>query len=374
MSFFISRTDESLLGRWWWSVDRWLLGIVALLILFGAVLVAASSPAIAARHGAPSFYFMARHAFYLVPAIAIMVGLSVLQPKTARRVASVVFLASLVLLFLVPLVGSEFNGARRWISIAGQSIQPSEFIKPSFAVVAAWLFASQHRDFSFPGYYASVALYVLIAGLLMAQPDLGMTAVVTAVWAAQLFMAGLALSVVAVLVVLAIGGFFAAYMMFPHVTSRIDRFLDPRAGDTYQVDRSIEAFQSGGFFGTGPGQGQIKRVLPDAHADFIFAVSGEEFGLVLTLVLVALYAGLVLRGMRRIRECDNLFALLAVSGLLTQIGVQALVHMGSSLRLLPAKGMTLPFVSYGGSSLLAIGFAMGIVLCLTRQEVLKRGR
>jgi cell division protein FtsW len=373
MSFFISRTDDSLLGRWWWSVDRWLLGIVALLIVFGTVLVAASSPAIAERHGSPAFYFVVKHLFYLIPSVAIMVGLSALPPKTARRIASVVFLFSLVALFLVPLMGSEFNGARRWISIAGQTVQPSEFIKPSFAVVAAWLFASQHRDFSFPGYYASVALYVLIAGLLMAQPDLGMTVVVTAVWSAQLFMAGLALSVVAGLIVLAAGGMCAAYMMFPHVTSRIDRFLDSKAGDTYQVDRSIEAFRNGGFFGTGPGQGEIKNVLPDAHADFIFAVSGEEFGLVLTLVLVALYIGLILRGMRRIRQCDNLFAMLAVSGLLTQIGVQALVHMGSSLRLLPAKGMTLPFVSYGGSSLLALGFAMGIVLCLTRQEVLKRG-
>ena len=373
MNFSIARTDSSLLGRWWWSVDRVLLALIAVLVLFGAILIAASSPAIAERLRVPSFYFVVRHFFYLVPSIGIMIGLSVLSPQTARRIASVVFLCSLILLFLVPIIGLELNGARRWISIAGQSVQPSEFIKPSFAVMAAWLFASQHRDFSFPGYWASCALYAIIAGLLMAQPDLGMTVVVTAVWAAQFFMAGLPLSIVAILFVVFVVGGFGAYITLPHVTSRIDRFLDPKKGDTYQVDRSLEAFQNGGFFGTGPGQGEIKNVLPDAHADFIFAVSGEEFGLILTLVLVAIYGAIIWRGMQRIRQCDNLFALLAVSGLLTQIGIQALIHMGSSLRLLPAKGMTLPFVSYGGSSLLALGFAMGIVLCLTRQEVLKRG-
>lgn len=373
MNLSIARTDSSLLGRWWWSVDRVMLGLVGILVFFGVMLIAASSPAIAERLRLPSFYFVVRHFFYLVPSLMIMFMMSVLSPQTARRIASLVFLGSLVLLFLVPVFGNELNGARRWISIAGQSVQPSEFIKPSFAVMAAWLFASQHRDFSFPGYWASCVLYIIIAGLLMAQPDLGMTVVVTAVWAAQFFMAGLPLSIVAMLIVMAVVGSFGAYLAFPHVTSRIDRFLDPKKGDTYQVDRSLEAFQNGGFFGTGPGQGEIKNVLPDAHADFIFAVSGEEFGLVFTLVLIALYGGVVARGLWRIRQCDNLFALLAVSGLVVQIGIQALIHMGSSLRLLPAKGMTLPFVSYGGSSLLALGFAMGIVLCLTRQEVLKRG-
>jgi cell division protein FtsW len=373
MNFSIARTDSSLLGRWWWSVDRVMLGLVAALVVFGVLLVAASSPAIAERLRQPSFYFVVRHFFYLVPSLVIMFFLSILLPQTARRLASLVFLGSLVLLFLVPVLGNELNGARRWISIAGQSVQPSEFIKPSFVVMAAWLFASQHRDFAFPGYWASCFLYAIIVGLLMTQPDLGMTVVVTAVWAAQFFMAGLPLSIVAMLIVLAVVGGFGAYLAFPHVTSRIDRFLDPQKGDTYQVDRSLEAFQNGGFFGTGPGQGEIKNVLPDAHADFIFAVSGEEFGLVFTLILIALYGAVVARGLWRIRQCDNLFALLAVSGLLVQIGIQALIHMGSSLRLLPAKGMTLPFVSYGGSSLLAMGFAMGIVLCLTRQEVLKRG-
>lgn len=368
----IERTDDSLLGGWWWSVDRWLLGALALLIIFGAVLIAASSPAIAERLHLHPFYFVFRHFFYLVPTFILILGLSMMSVKNIRRTSSVIFLISLILLFLVPIMGSEHNGAQRWISLAGISLQPSEFIKPSFAVVAAWLFSSQHRDHHFQGYLVSCVLCALIVGLLLLQPDLGMTVVVSLVWAAQFFVAGLPLSVVAILFVLAITGLFGVYLTFPHVTSRIDRFLDPQKGDTYQVDRSLEAFQNGGFFGTGPGQGEIKRVLPDAHADFIFAVSGEEFGLVLTIGLVVLYGFIIWRGMHRVRNCENLFVMLAVSGLLVQFGGQALIHMGSSLRLLPAKGMTLPFISYGGSSLLALGLSMGIILGLTRQHALRR--
>ncbi len=372
MNMFISRTDDSMLGNWWWSVDRWLLGGLGLLIIFGTVLIAASSPAIAERLHLPSFYFVLRHFFYLVPSLALVLGISMMSPKTIRRTATIIFLFALTALFLVPIIGSQHNGAQRWISLGGFSLQPSEFIKPTFAVVAAWLFSSQHREQQFPGYLISCALCVLIVGLLLMQPDLGMTVVVSLVWAAQFFVAGLPLSIVAILFVLLVTGLFGVYMTFPHVSSRIDRFLDPQKGDTYQVDRSLEAFQNGGFFGTGPGQGEIKRVLPDAHADFIFAVSGEEFGLIMTAGLVALYGFIIWRGMQRVRSSENLFMMLAVSGLLVQFGGQALIHMGSSLRLLPAKGMTLPFISYGGSSLLALGLSMGMILGLTRQHALKR--
>jgi cell division protein FtsW len=372
MNNFISRTDDSMLGNWWWSVDRWLLGGLGLLIIFGTVLIAASSPAIAERLHLPSFYFVLRHFFYLVPSLGLVLGISMMSPKTIRRTATIIFLFSLTALFLVPIIGSQHNGAQRWISLGGFSLQPSEFIKPTFAVVAAWLFASQHREQQFPGYLISCALCALIVGLLLLQPDLGMTVVVSLVWAAQFFVAGLPLSIVAILFVLLVTGLFGVYMTFPHVSSRIDRFLDPQKGDTYQVDRSLEAFQNGGFFGTGPGQGEIKRVLPDAHADFIFAVSGEEFGLILTAGLVALYGFIIWRGMQRVRNSENLFMMLAVSGLLVQFGGQALIHMGSSLRLLPAKGMTLPFISYGGSSLLALGLSMGMILGLTRQHALRR--
>jgi cell division protein FtsW len=372
MSKLISRTDPSLLGRWWWSVDRWLLFAMAVLIVFGMVLITAASPAVAEHIHQPPFYFVTRHILYLIPSVIIMLVVSMLPIQTVRRICSIVFIGSLIALFLVPIMGSEHNGARRWISLAGLSVQPSEFIKPSFAVVAAWLFSSQHKDYGFPGYVISLALWMLIVALLLLQPDLGMTVVVSLVWAAQFFMAGLPLSVMAALLVIFVVGIFGVYMTFPHVTSRIDRFLDPNKGDTYQVDRAIEAFKNGGLWGKGPGQGEIKNVLPDAHADFIFAVSGEEFGLLVTIALVLLYAFIIGRGMYRIRQCDNLFAMLAVSGLLVQIGMQTLIHMGSSLHILPAKGMTLPFVSYGGSSLLALGLAVGVVLALTRQQIIKR--
>lgn len=372
MNRTLSRTDTSQIANWWWSIDRWLLSAILLLILCGTTLIAAASPAIAERLHLPWFYFIVRHLFYLAPSLIIMVGLSLLSPKALRRLVILLFLVILSLLALVPMIGVELNGARRWISLGGFSLQPSEFIKPCFAVVAAWLFASQHKDRQFPGYIISCMLYGLIVGLLLMQPDLGMTVIVSFVWAVQFFMAGLPLSIVAILFVIFVVGLFGIYMTFPHVSSRIDRFLDPQKGDTYQVDRSLEAFRNGGFFGTGPGQGEIKRVLPDAHADFIFAVSGEEFGIILTSLLVLLFGFIIWRGMQRARSCDNLFVMLAVSGLLVQFGGQALIHMGSSLHMLPAKGMTLPFVSYGGSSLLALGLGMGIILGLTRHDVLKR--
>lgn len=365
----IARTDTSHLGYWWWTVDRWLLGAVFLLIAIGTLLITAASPAIADRLNLPSFYFVLRHVFYLVPTMVIMLGVSMLSPRNIRRIATVSFIGVLALLVLVPIIGQELNGARRWISLGGFSLQPSEFIKPTFAVMAAWLFACQHKDHQFPGYWLSCLLCGLIICLLLLQPDLGMTVVVTLVWAAQFFMAGLPLSIVAALSVCLVAGLFVIYLTFPHVTSRIDRFLDPSVGDNYQVQRSIQAFQNGGLFGTGPGQGEIKQVLPDAHADFIFAVSGEELGLILTIGLVMLYGFIIFRGVLRIRQTEDLFVMLAVGGLLVQFGGQALIHMGSSLQLLPAKGMTLPFVSYGGSSLMALGLAMGMILGLTRQQI-----
>ncbi len=365
----IARTDHSIIGRWWWTVDRWMLGAICLLIAFGGLLVAAASPAVAERIGAPSFHFLQKHLFFLIPSLALMFGISLLNPRDIRRLASLCMLGGLILLVLTLLIGVERNGAQRWISIFGFSIQPSEFIKPTFAVAAAWLFAGQHKDDQFPGYMISCALCALIVVLLMMQPDLGMTVVISLVWAAQFFMAGLPLSIVAVISVVGIVGMVWIYLTFPHVTSRIDRFFDPSIGDNYQVERSIDAFESGGLLGVGPGQGEVKLILPDAHADFIFAVAGEELGLILTLVLVGVFGFIVVRGMLRVKESDNLFIILAVAGILTQFGGQAFIHMGSSVNILPAKGMTLPFVSYGGSSLLALGFGMGIVLGLTRKNL-----
>ncbi len=363
-----ARTDTSLLSRWWWTVDRWLLAALGLLIFCGAMLVLAASPAVAERIGLDRLY-LARHHFVMLPAaLAIVFGVSLLGPRALRRVAAIGLLVALALTALTLLVGSEIKGATRWISIAGFSLQPSEFIKPTFAVVAAWMFAARHGRTPVPGNAISIALYGIVALLLVLQPDLGMAVVVSCTWFAQFFLAGLPLLWVAALAVCGAVALVGAYLTLPHVTERIDGFLDPAASDTYQIDRSLEAFMNGGLTGRGPGQGTVKDLLPDAHSDFIFAVAGEEFGLLLCLLLVALFAFIVLRGLSRVMNEHNLFVLLAASGLLITFGLQAAINMASALHLMPTKGMTLPFISYGGSSLLALSLGMGMVLALTRRR------
>ncbi len=364
----VDRRDQSIIGQWWWSVDRSLLAALVLLMGFGIFLVATASPPIADRLNYGSFYFLKKHTVFLVVSAIGLFVTSLFDKRTIRRLAVLGFIGCLLALIATLIIGTELNGARRWLSIGGFSLQVSEFVKPTFAVTAAWLLAEQHRDERFPGYLISCGLCGLVICLLLLQPDLGMTVVVIGVWSAQMFLAGLPLSLVVSLFVVLMIALLAVYFTFPHVTSRVDRFFDPSSGDTFQVDRSIEAFKNGGLFGTGPGQGEIKMIVPDSHADFIFAIAGEELGLILTLLLVGLFLFIVLRGMKRVKDSDNLFILLAVAGLLTQFGGQAFIHMGSSLQLLPAKGMTLPFVSYGGSSILALGIGMGMVLGLTRHN------
>jgi cell division protein FtsW len=276
---------------------------------------------------------------------------------------------SLVLLALTFVIGVEIKGARRWINFPGLSLQPSEFIKPTFAVVAAWLFAEQKLRPRFPGNLICIALFFLVVAMLIKQPDIGMAAVVAAVWFAQFFMAGMRLYWVAAGVLAGLGGLVGAYMYLPHVRVRVDHFLDPSTGDSYQVNRSIEAFANGGLWGRGPGEGTVKDFLPDAHADFVFAVAGEEFGVVVCLAIVALFAFIVLRGFSRVSQEGSLFVLLAATGLLVQFGLQAAINMASSLHLIPTKGMTLPFLSYGGSSMLALGLGMGMMLALTRRRL-----
>lgn len=370
MSTVFTRTDHSIIGRWWWTVDRWTLVAVALLIGFGALLVTAASPSVAERIHLPTFYFVIHQAVMLIPTLALMFGVSLLSPRGVRRLGFAMFVLFYALTAVTLVAGVEIKGATRWISLGPLSLQPSEFLKPGFAVVSAWLFARQHAARSagqfFPGYGLAVVLYFAVVAVLILQPDFGMTFICTAIWFAEFFLAGLPILFVLALAVLGVGGMVGAYFVFPHVASRIDRFLNPAAGDTYQVDRSLEAFVHGGLSGTGPGQGTVKLFLPDAHADFIFAVAGEELGLAATLFLVLLFGFIVLRGFARALKDTDLFVVLAVGGLFTQFGLQALVHMGSSLHLLPAKGMTLPFVSYGGSSMLALGLGTGMALALTR--------
>lgn len=373
MSVTFGRTDTSVLGRWWWTVDRWTIAALMLLIAVGALLTMAASPAVAERIGAQSFHFVRRQFVFLAPAVILMLGISLLTPKQVRRTAVVGMLVSLVLLALVPLLGAEVKGARRWLSLGGLSIQPSEFAKPFFAVVAAWMFASARLEPGFPGRIIATVLFGLTALLLLIQPDVGQTAILSAIWAVQFFLAGLPILWVVALGLAAPVGAVVAYQFFPHVQSRVDRFLDPSAGDAYQVTTALSAFRNGGLFGRGPGEGKVKLVLPDAHTDFILAVGGEEFGLLLCLLVVLLFAFIVLRGLARLIKEDNLFVMLATAGLLVQFGMQAIVNMASTLRLMPAKGMTLPFISYGGSSMLALALGMGMVLALTRTRYGREG-
>lgn len=366
-----SRTDSSTFGRWWWTVDRWMLAALGMLMLFGGLLVTTASPAVAERIGLNDTYFITRHLFILLVSAGLMLSLSLLPARQMLTLAAVIFLLGVfgMLLTIYTPIGIEIKGARRWVRLPGLgSIQPSEFVKPAFIILNAWLLAHPGVRSGIAAKTLPLLLLGLVVGLLMMQPDFGMTAVVSLIWISQLFLAGLPLYLVVFGGMLGVAGVIGAYLTFPHISSRIDRFLDPASGDTFQVDRALEAYRAGGMFGVGPGQGTIKDQIPDAHADFIFAVAGEELGLVWCLIILGLVAFIVLRGFYRSGQGPTLFVTLAGAGLIVQFALQALINIGSSLHLVPTKGMTLPFVSYGGSSLLATALAMGMLLALTRRR------
>jgi cell division protein FtsW len=366
MSLF-SRTDRSALGRWWWTIDRPILFTTMTLIVIGILMVATASPPVAEHLGIDPFHFLKRHIIMLVPAVAIMLATSMLPPRQLWRLSSLLFIGTVIAMILVLIMGAEIKGARRWIHFAGFSLQPSEFMKPIFAIISAWFLSLQKKHDSFTGVIISTVIYALTVTLLMMQPDFGMTFVITLIWCAQIFIAGLPLRYVAIMIGFLAAGVAFVYVAFDHVQSRIDRFLNPQSGDNYQVEQSVEAFRQGGFIGKGPGQGEVKLNLPDAHADFIFSVAGEEMGLIFALFIIACFATILVRGFNRLMDQDDIFTVLAGGGILTMMGVQAFIHMGSALNILPAKGMTLPFVSYGGSSTIAIGFAMGAIIGLTKR-------
>jgi cell division protein FtsW len=364
-----NRLDQSPVARWWWTVDRWSLGALLALLAIGAMLSMTASPAVAVRIGYEPMHFVKRHLLAVPVSVAIMFAVSLLPPRKIRHAAFVLFGVSLLMLVGTLVIGVEIKGARRWIDVAGLGIQPSELVKPTFAVVAAWLFAEHRRKPGLPGNWISAGLFVVIMAILLKQPDFGMAVVVAIVWFAQFFMAGLRFYWLGIGLVSGASMMFAAYEWLPHVTDRINRFLDPTAGDSYQVHRSLEAFVSGGLWGKGPGEGTVKDFLPDAHADFIFAVAGEEFGLLACVLIIGLFAFVVLRGLSRLLQEQDQFILLAATGLLIQFGLQAAINLGSELRLIPTKGMTLPFLSYGVSSMLALALGMGMLLALTRRRL-----
>lgn len=364
----LTRADRSVLSDWWFTVDRLLFFGLLLLMGAGLVLSLAASPPIAAKFDVEPFHFVRRHAALLLPAVAIMFAASTLTPKQIRRVSLVIFLLGIALMVLILVIGPEVKGAKRWLQIGALSIQPSEFVKPAFVVLTAWLFNESQKRPDIPGIQLAVALYAIFATLLVLQPDFGQTLLVTLVWGVLFFMAGINMVWIGALGLAGIAGLAAAYFLVPHVTSRIDRFLDPASGDTYQADRSLDSFLRGGWFGKGPGEGTVKNVLPDSHTDFIFAVTAEEYGLIACMILLMLFAFVVLRGLSKASQEPDGFIRHAVAGLIMLFGLQALINMAVNVGLLPAKGMTLPFISYGGSSLLAMALTMGFALGLTRKR------
>lgn len=368
-----ARTDNSILTQWWWRVDRWLFFSISLLVAIGVLLVMAASPPVAERIGLDSFYFVKRHLVYVGGFFVMMVGVSQLSQQSVRRAALALYLFALVLLVLTPFIGNEIKGARRWINLGGFSIQPSEFMKPALVVMTAWMLAEKKKNSDVPGNIFAIIFYGFSVGLLLLQPDMGMIFLMTAIFFAQFFLAGLPLFLIIIASSTGVVGMVSAYFLFPHVQVRVDRFLTPstedRFSERYQITQSLEAFSSGGFWGLGPGEGIVKKHLPDAHADFIFSVAAEEYGAFLCIIIAAIFGFFVIRSLMKVMQEQNLFVLLAVAGLVLEVGFQASINMASTLDLIPTKGMTLPFMSFGGSSMLAMAITCGFVLSLTRRQV-----
>ncbi|MDX2159387.1 MAG: putative peptidoglycan glycosyltransferase FtsW [Hyphomicrobiaceae bacterium] len=364
----LTRSDRSLVAEWWFTVDRQLLAALLVLIGAGLVLSLAASPAVAVKKGLPPFYFAERHFVFAGLGMIVMLAVSALTPRTMRRVALVVLVASIGLMVWGLVSGVEIKGARRWVHIAGHSLQPSEIGKPALVVLLAWLFSESAIRKDVPALPLAMLLGAVFAGLLLMQPDVGQTLLLVMVWGSLLLLSGQPLKWALMLAPLAGAGFGVAWLAFAHVRSRVARFIDPSSGDTYQTDRAIQSFTEGGLMGRGPGEGTIKSSLPDAHTDFIFAVIGEEYGAVACLALLALYGFVAVAAFRRAWREPDVFVRLAVIGLALLIVLQAVINMGVNVGLLPAKGMTLPFISAGGSSSLATSLAAGFLLGLTRRR------
>jgi cell division protein FtsW len=364
----ISRAQRTPLSEWWWTVDRLLVGAILTLMLIGIVLLLAASPPVAIRLGIDPFHFVHKQALFLMPAVAVMLATSMLSTRGVRRLAIVIFCMSLVLVIATLVIGPEIKGARRWLTLLGVSIQPSEFMKPAFVVLTAWAFSEGGRRPEMPATMLAFAMLFTCIPLLILQPDFGQTMLLSITWGALFFLAGLRWMWTAGFLGAAFVGVFGAYKFIPHVTSRLQRFLDPASGDTFQIDTSLESFMRGGWFGRGPGEGTVKRILPDSHTDFIFAVAAEEFGIILCLIILALFSFIVIRSLRHAMREQDAFTRLAISGLALLFGLQSAIAMAVSLYLMPSKGMTLPFVSYGGSSLISLALGMGMLIALTRRR------
>ena len=364
----VSRAERSALANWWWTIDRWILAAVGALMVLGLVLTMAGSPPVAERLGLSAFHFVHRQVLYLIPSVAVLVAASFLSPRQVRRVALFVFLVSITLILVALLYGHEIKGSRRWIF----GIQPSEFLKPAFVILVAWAFSEVGKRRDVPANLLAILLLGVTIVPLILQPDFGQTMLVSLVWMALLFMAGLHWLWVAGLGGAGFGGALLAYKLVPHVRARVLKFIDPGAGggiaDTFQVDTALDCFLSGGWFGKGPGEGTVKRILPDAHTDFIFAVTGEEFGVLACVLIASIFAFIVLRGLFMAARNEDPFCRFAAAGLVMLFGIQSAINMAVNINLIPAKGMTLPFISYGGSSLISLALAIGFLIAVLRKR------
>jgi len=370
-----SRTNKAPLTEWWRSIDRVTLGLLLALITAGLVLSMASSPAAVSRlakahpyyEGKP-FFFLMRHCLFASVGLTGAFIVSMMSVTNARRIGVLALIGSALALAVLPIIGFEVKGATRWISMGPFSLQPSEFAKPGFIVFAAWMFSVRKQSPEFPGVAILFAIYGILVFFLIGQPDFGQSFLLTLCFGAVFFYAGLSLGWLLFLMAASVGGAVAAFTFLPHVRDRVTRFLNPEGSDTYQTDRALEAIANGGVFGRGPGEGAIKYKLPDAHTDFIFAVTVEEFGFILSFGLIVLLASFVARNFRNALHLNDYFSQLAVAGLATMIGLQTMINLAVNLNMAPPKGMTLPFISYGGSSMLALCFSAGLILAFTRKR------
>ncbi len=365
-----SRNDQSAIAKWFWTVDRGLLAAALTLMALGVALSFASSPAAinADQSITDPFHYSWRMMVWASMGLVLMLTSSLLSPRGVRRIAVLALLGAIVVMMALPFIGNEVKGAARWINLGPFSLQPSEFAKPGLIVFAAWMFSEAQKGQGVPGVSIAFGFWALTVGLLLIQPDIGQTLLVTTTFMAVFFMAGVPLKWVAVLAAAGMAGVVSLYFAFGHMRDRLSRFLSPETTDTHQIDRASEAIRAGGLVGRGVGEGVMKRHVPDLHTDFIYSVGAEEFGLVLSLVMIGLYAFIVVRGMKRAMKLNDSYEQTAAAGLFMLIGLQACINIAVNLNLIPTKGMTLPFISYGGSSMLAMGLTMGLALALTRRR------
>ncbi|MDF3605607.1 putative lipid II flippase FtsW [Paracoccus sp. DMF-8] len=364
-----ARVGDPILPRWWRTIDRWSLACVLGLFAIGLLLGLAASVPLAEKNSLPQFYYVSRQALFGGVALVVMLLFSMLSPKQVRRLGVTGFAVALLLLLALPFVGDDHGkGAIRWLSIGGLSLQPSEFLKPGFVAICAWFMASAQEVGGPPGRAYSAVLAVVVVVMLALQPDFGQASLVLFSWIVMYFIAGAPMLLLICMVVMAVFGGIFAYGASDHVARRIDGFLASEVDPRTQLGYATNAIQEGGFFGVGVGEGSVKWSLPDAHTDFIIAVAAEEYGFIMVMVIIALYSTIVIRSLSRLLRERDPFTRIAGTGLACAFGVQALINMGVAVRLLPAKGMTLPFISYGGSSLVASGIALGMLLALTRSR------